>query len=460
MVIRGLGQMRRNKAFQNKYASSEVVGGIILILIAVLSFTVIRAYLFPDFEPIDINVELEGYVTDSGSAVVEHVGGEEISDYKVIVSNTDGTLIGSKQYRNLDPEWRIGQCIYPLEDIGYPPLILDTDKVEVSIYIYNKEGDEQEVFRGILSGSLEYISDNPVLISSLKTNTPDEDLICYSYPIIPNINATSFIYSWKRNGDPIAGVILPFNTENNDTCKDYSGNGIDGTLVGPIWVQDGIVGGAYYFQGSSEYLTMSLPSVFDDIPNNDFTVSLWLKCSDIDASNSIILMAAKDNSNFMELFIYDNQIHFGIVYDGIKDAVRTENLSSDTWYHIAAVWEADEDKLYIYCNGELSIEAGYRNFAMGTGVGLLEIGHGSASSQFFEGYADEFEVYNRAISQEQNFQNYLSTKDGFYDRRVIVSKDTSIGDTWQCIVTPNDAVQDGTPVYSNILSIINYPGGG
>ena len=451
--------MIRNKSFQNKNASSEIVGGLILIVIAVLVFSVIRVYLFPDLEPVDINVKLEGYVTDRGTAVVEHVGGEEISDYKVVVSNTNGALIGTKEYRDLIPEWSIGNCIYPLDDIGYPPLILKTDKVEVKIYIYNSKGEEQEVFNGILSGNLEEISDSPVLISSLKTNTPDEDLICYSYPIIPDINATSYIYSWRLNGNPIADVIMPFNTANNVTCKDYSGNGVNATLVGPNWTKDGVVGGGYYFDGSSEYITMSLPSIFYDIPNNDFTISIWLKCGDIEAENSIILMAAEDNSNFIEFFIKDNQIHFGIVYDGTKDAVRTENLSSNEWYHIAAVWKSDEQKIFIYCNGELSIEPGYRNFAMGTGVGLLEIGHGSASSPFYNGYADEFEIYNRVISQEQNFQNYLSTKDGFYDRRVIVSKDTSLGNSWQCIVTPNDGVQDGTPVHSNTLYIVNYPGG-
>lgn len=451
--------MNRNNSFQDNYASSEIVGGLILIVIAVLVFAVIRVYLFPDLEPVDINVELEGYVNDSGIAVVEHVGGEGISNYKVVVANKYGTLIGTKEYRNLNPEWRIGDCIYPLEDIGYPPLILKTDQVEVAIYLYNNEGEEQEVFRGILSGSLKYIPHTPVLISSLKTDTPDEDLICYSYPIIPDINATSYIYNWKLNGNPIADLIMPFNTENNNTCKDYTGNIPDATLVGAIWVPDGVIGGASYFQGSSEYLTMSLPSIFYYIPNNDFTISLWLKCADISSENSIILMAAADNQNFVELFIKDTQIHFGIVYDGTKDAVRTENLSSDTWYHIAAVWKADEQKIYIYCNGLISTEAGYRNFAMGTGVGLLELGHGSASSPFYCGYVDEFEIYSRALSQEQNFQNYLSTKDGFYDRRVIVSKDTSLGNSWQCIVTPNDGVQDGAPVYSNILNIVNYPGG-
>ena len=451
--------MKRNISFQDNYASSEVVGGLLLIVIAVLVFAVIRVYLFPDLEPVDINVDLEGYINDNGIVVVEHIGGESISDYKLVVRNTDGTLIGTKLYRNLNPEWTIGGCIYPLEEIDHPPLILLRDKVEITIYLYNNEGEEQEIFKGVLSGNLKYIPHTPVLISSLKTDTPDEDLICYSYPIIPDVNATSYIYNWKLNGNPIADLIMPFNTENNNTCKDYTGNILDATLVGVIWVPDGVIGGATYYQGSSEYLTMSLPSIFCDIPNNDFTISLWLKCDDIYSENSIILMAAENNQNFIELFIKDNQLHFGVVYDGTKDAVRTENLSSDTWYHIAAVWKADEQKILIYCNGEISTETGYRNFAMGTGVGLLEIGHGSASSPFYRGYADEFEIYSRALSQEQNYQNYLSTKDGFYDRRVIVSKDTSLGNTWQCIVTPNDGTKDGTPVISNVLSIVNYLGG-
>ncbi len=452
--------MRRNNSFQDKNASSEVVGGLILIVIAVLVFSVIRVYMFPDLEPIDINVKLEGYVTDGGIAVVEHAGGERISDYKVVVCNTYGTLIDTREYRNLNPEWKIGECKYPLDDIGYPPLVKKTDMVEVSIFIYNNEGGEQEVFRGILSGSFDgYDSNSPVLISSLKTNTPDEDLICYSYPIIPDINATTYIYSWKLNGNPIADLIMPFNTENNDTCKDYSGNGLDGTLVGPTWTHNGMIGGAYYFDGSSEYLTMDLPPVFYDIANNDFTISLWMKCDDITADNAVMLMGSKDNNNFVKFFLQGSEVHVGVCVDGIKDAVRTENLSSNTWYHIAGVWNADENLILVYCNGELFTKAGERNFALGSGVDLLEIGHGTASSKFWDGFLDEFEIYDRVLSQEQIYQMYLSTKDGFYDRRVIVSQETSIGNTWQCIVTPNDSTQDGTPVHSNILSIINYPGG-
>jgi hypothetical protein len=72
---------------------------------------------------------------------------------------------------------------------------------------------------------------------------------------------------------------------------------------------------------------------------------------------------------------------------------------------------------------------------------------------------DELEIYNKALTYNQIYQLYLTTKDGNYDKRVMVSEETNIGEYWQCVVTPNDSVQDDTPVYSNIIQIKNYGGG-
>ena len=96
---------------------------------------------------------------------------------------------------------------------------------------------------------------------------------------------------------------------------------------------------------------------------------------------------------------------------------------------------------------------------MGVGEGLLELGHASASSRFWYGYIDEFEVYDRVLSADQIYQTYISTKDGDSDKRVVVSGETIFGDVWQCIVTPNDGTQDGTSIESNILNIVIYGGG-
>ncbi len=449
--------MRKKKSFRGYYAVSQVIGFTILVGIAAFSVFFIRPFLSPDLDTIDKSLDLIGYVTHQGRAVLKHIGGVSISNYEVLVYNINGTPISSKYYRDI---WKIGECRYFLEDINYPPLLSESEKVEIYILINREDGSQYQIFNGVLSGPPgPESSTNPVLISSLRTDSPDEDLICYSYPLKPNINATTYIYNWKLNGIPLLDINMPFDTENNISCRDYSGNDNNGTLVDVIWNPNGIVGGCLYFDGSSEYITMNLPDIFNDLKNNSFTISLWLLSKDITADNAIILMAEYDNYNFIKMFLQGNEVHAGVCIEGIKEAVRTENLSSDTWYHILFVWDASEDSLYIYCNGQQFTEVGYRQFAMGGISGLLEIGHGTASSKFWKGYMDEFEIYKCALTSDQAYQIYLQTKDGDYDKRIMVSEETSVGDLWQCIVTPNDGIQDDIPVFSNILKIKNYPGG-
>ena len=75
------------------------------------------------------------------------------------------------------------------------------------------------------------------------------------------------------------------------------------------------------------------------------------------------------------------------------------------------------------------------------------------------GYVDELKIYNRALSAEQIYQNYLCTKDGDTSISVIVSEETNVDESWKCLVTPNDENQDDEFIESNILEIIPYGGG-
>jgi len=449
--------MKINITFKGDYAASEIVGGLILVLMAVAAFSIISLYIYAPLGPeYETSVRIDGSVNNAGEVLLEHVGGESIETYKIIIYDSNGTLLGSK----IENNWKFGEYRYPLENITDIRLENDTVTLSIMVCSIHKDGTDEQIFTWGASGKAEELrTDCPVLISSLKANTPDEDLICYSYPVQPEINATTYIYNWRLNGVTLLDLNMPFNTENNATCKDYSGYGNDGTLNGVTWYPIGILGGCYHFGGSSEYITMSLPNVFYDIPNNDFTISLWLKSSDITADNAVVLMASEDNSNFIKIFLQGNEIHAGVCYDGTKDAVRTEALQNETWYHIGIVWNADEKLITIYCNGEPYTLEGERTFALGSGVDLLEIGHGTASSKFWDGYMDELEVYNRALTEEQIYQIYFSTKDGDYSRRLIVAEQTNVGEYWQAIVTPNDGVVDDASVASNILKIVNYAGG-
>ena len=446
----------------SNHAVSEVMSGIFLIAIAVLAFAVIRVYLFPDLPAINQNIKLVGYVDENGDAVLEHAGGRSLFDYRITVRDVNGTLLGSNIYRNKTSAWNIGECKYPLDEIGYHPLNNGSNQVQISVFSYNNDGTEQMVFDGILTGEFnQYLPNSPMLISSLRTDSSDEDLICYSDTINPDINQTTYIYNWLVNSNPIAEIIMPFDTNSSNMTKDYSGNGLDGFVRDCLWTDEGVVGGCYYFGGSKEYIAIevNLPPSFNDIAHNDFTISIWVKSNFMDENNKIIFEIRKDTKNYVRLFQEDNRFCFGVSTDDMKKSVITANVQSNVWYHVSTVWNADEQYLAIYLNGVRYTERGDDHFSCGSHTGL-SLGHGnSGSGGYWYGLLDELELYNYIMSDDQINQIYISQKDGNTDERVFVSQETSLGQTWQVIVTPNDSIADGTPVASNILKIINYPGG-
>ena len=446
--------MRKSKLLANPNAVSEVLAGILLVLIAIITFSAIYNYVFPvpipDPEP---NVHIMGYVTDSGDAIIEHMGGEILSSYEIYV---DGEL----NYKNGDNDpWEIGEKYAP--DIGQS-LLDEDDKVRITVYSINQRSKKQIVFDGVLSGKDRITqpfvpSDSFMLISSLKTDTTDEDLICYNNGSFPTENITSYIFKWIIDGNSFADVLMPFDSQNSTVVKDYSDNSFDGQIAGPTWNSNGIVGGSYFFDGGSDYIELSQPEFLNDLSTNDFTISLWIKSNDILDDHRIIIEGAGDDDFFL-LMQYGTEIHFGVFEGGIKKAVRTEELSSNIWYHIAAVWDSSDDHLVIYLNGVPSTEVGYRNYAMGIQNGL-DLGHGTASSRYWWGYMDELLIINKALSENQIYQLYLESKDGIYNESVIVSEETTLSDSWQCVVIPNDSIQDLPEIESNILTIKGYGGG-
>ena len=99
--------MRKNISFRSNSAVTEVVGATILIGIAVTSVFFISPFLSPDLDTVDESLDLVGYVTPEGRAVLEHIGGASISNYEVLIYNINGSKISSTDYRGI---WKIGEC--------------------------------------------------------------------------------------------------------------------------------------------------------------------------------------------------------------------------------------------------------------------------------------------------------------------------------------------------------------
>jgi len=622
--------MRKNVPFISEFAVSEVVGAMLLVLIALIAFAAIYLYVFPLPLPApEPTVKLKGYVTDDGTAVLEHMGGESLSAYRIDVRQMDGTLIDTTTYQNENDLWEIGKCNYPPTNT---PLLTENDKVNIDVYEIYDDGSLHQVFTGILTGKRGATQPTipsvpPMLISSLRTNTIDEDLICYNYTINSSIDASTYIYNWSVNWNPIMNLLMPFDTNNSIVAKDYSGNGNHGNVTGPTWNSDGIVGGAYLFDGIDDYI--SLPYCFDeDNFIDEITVEAWIK-----TNKDSIAIASFDKNIFWDLGITNGVARWSTnANDGSTDTMGITSLIDGNWHYVAATYDSNLGECSIYVDGELdkkenghnpleelgtgsvsdgfighsiggvipgswneltydNFEAGWKNYTdggrdcilytyPGWGTNYAHQGNraadiqdnSSTDSSFyyanevdvdspgytsikvdfwwmwrdngwsngedwfveyydgsswntvldrdypsgyskgtwyhetvyineasytfpanmkirfrcdasddnddvyidqiyvnatagnteisnFSGFIDEFRIYNRALSAEQIYQNYLCTKDGHSDKSVIASGETYLGDIWKCVVTPNDGIQDDISKESNIVQIVTYPGG-
>lgn len=447
-------------AKRKNYAVSEIIGGFLLLGIAIVCFSAIYLYVFP--LPIGappVNVKLIGYVNEEGVAIIEHVGGNTLKNYRLDVFDKTGSKISSQVFPEEEDYLSIGESIEVLPEV----LKIDYyNYFKIFIYTKDRDGDDERVFEGVLRGRLElideFLSDEVALISSLRTDTIDEDLICFNLNQSVSENASTIIYRWLMNGNPMNAVIMPFDTNNSSICKDYSGNGYFGTILGPEWAINGIRGGGYYFDGGSDKITLDLPGLFDSISDNDFTISIWFNSEDITEDHRTLVQIRKDTKNFVSIFQYGTEMHFGVSQSGIKDATRTESLTNKTWYHLATSWNAIDHSLKIYINGVLFNETGYRNYPYGAHEGI-EIGTGTASSRFWWGYIDELLIFDKVISQEQIFQLYMDQKDANFNSSSIVSEETNMGEIWQCEMISNNSVVDGNPIISNSLQIVSYFGG-
>jgi len=611
----------------SSYAVSEVIASLLLVLIAVAAFSIIYLNFNVPEPNYETPVKIWGEVDNEGSIVLHHEGGMTLNDYTIIARfESNGTLIGSKEIK--DNTWSIGMDRYPLEDIGQSKIKLlnETHRVRIDIYLLYEDGTTDSVFSGVLQGKISEGDVLPpsegdsMLISSLQTDTTDEDLICFNYSVEPTIDALTFIYNWLVDGNSITDILLPFDTNSTINITDYSGDFNNGTNNGATWIDTGLVGGGYQFDGSEDYIT--LPYCYDASYVDEITIETWIKTS----SDSGVI-ASFERETLFELLVDQGVLRWFTYADGdTSNIIGTIRVDDNTWHHIAATYSFSTGESSIYVDGVLDkieevhnpldwlgtgstpngligitnsgpipgsweiltyddFEDGFGNYTDGgrdcilytgedyahqgdnaaniqdnnwqyssfyypSGLDVHSSGYTSikvdfwfyaremenwedfwvryydgsdwykvadydcgdefengqfyhenvwinessytfptnmrirfqcdASSDYddiyidqvyvnvsggqkevddFSGEMDEFKIYNIALSGEQIYQNYLCEKDGLSNKRVILSDETSVGDIWSCIVTPNDSTQDDEATESNNLQIIGYGGG-
>ena len=467
--------MKKSNLLANTYAVSEVIGATLLVLIAVVAAVSIYNQMLPVPIPSpESNVQLMGYVTENGDVVIEHMGGEILDPYEVYID-------GESVYTSPDGEYLdIGDTI---PSSIAPTLFDENDQVRITVYAINNDGSSSIVFDGVLSGPEEQ-EEPPEIppsifsmpISTLRTNSVDEDIICYSSFITPNINPVlSYIYSWEadRGGGftPITSLLMPFDYNSEEETQDYSGNNPNGTIYGATWESNGVVGGAYSFDGE-DYI--SLPYCFDEDFLDRLTVEAWVKTSE--TSGTIV---SYERDNYWELAISGGCVKWTTnASDGTVDVNGVTDISDNLWHHISTTYDSVTGDCNIYVDGILDTteNAHTPGEVLGSGdtpIGFIGKGTGSADretifSTGFEtqteknfwsqhNYTEEAEVTWNMLAYEDFNSGYGIYTDGGSDcsresdykhegsHSVRLRDDTSSS---QCTLT--NGIDVSTPEYTSI----------
>ena len=404
----------------------------------------------PPLPPASPHIEISAYIRGD-YLFIEHMGGEALKYSRTRVIVKIGNEYRPKPpliERNSNGLWECGEYLcYPY-----------SGNLTVSVMVVDEDSNTILLHGQLRRGETEWIGAvPPLLVSTLRTNSDDEDLTCYALSQ-QNFNAITYIYNWKKDGTSIYEVLLPFDTQSNSVSKDYSGNGYNATVDGAVWIASGKIGGAYSFDGNSGGLVCSLPSLFRDW-SKSFTITFWMYSKDIesDSTRRCVCEVYVDQNNSLQVFQYNSSLQVALKLDGIERSRASSVLNNNTWYFVAVVWNGSD--LTIFINGtECPPISGDTKYQSGN-TPSLTIGYRSDRSNIFYGYIDEFYIYRYARTSNQIYQDYMDMRNGSSAHRTLVADETSIGDTWSCTITPNDSTGDAEPIDSNMIVITAYEGG-
>ena len=180
---------------------------------------------------------------------------------------------------------------------------------------------------------------------------------------------------------------------------DATGNGHDGKLVGPPRSVDGKFGKALEFNGKSDYIVV--PNHPDLVLQSGVTYAAWFKPSEtINPGNNVYRLLSKNNDYFL-MFNFGQVGHMAFLVrePGGDHTIysTTQEWVEGTWYHVAAIFDGKEVKLFI--NGEMESHLAFNGKGGDAGLDLW-IG-GDDLPAFFPGIIDDVRVYKRGITDAE-----------------------------------------------------------
>lgn len=199
----------------------------------------------------------------------------------------------------------------------------------------------------------------------------------------------SALYEEQRNSGRVA--YWTFDETAGATAEDSALDN-DGTVVGAGWT-DGKVAGALSFDGSSDVVQVP-DALTTDYFSGRFTVMSWVY--DASNGNTSQRIISKETTGANDQFWM--AFSFGTLFIGVDGNFYAPSfaLATDTWYHIAATYDDDEDSLLVYIDGILVLDQ-TTTASLTDNAEPLYIGSNWEGSKYWEGLIDDVQIFDRVL---------------------------------------------------------------
>jgi len=183
------------------------------------------------------------------------------------------------------------------------------------------------------------------------------------------------------------------------------------------------------FNGLTDYVTCGSNISLDNAFDRGGTALAWINPrSDGENDHGVIMEKGQWRFNVDDEQAGAVKLRLWYDFDGVSNGewvTRTATISLNAWHHVAVTYDnSDVGKfpamyingiLYTLANGiraitETSAPVGDRDSDAGD---VLYIGSEAVGNQVFDGYIGECMLYNRILSPQEIFQNYLATRGRF-----------------------------------------------
>jgi hypothetical protein len=156
---------------------------------------------------------------------------------------------------------------------------------------------------------------------------------------------------------------------------------------------------------------VALPSLFADLTNQDFSVSLWLR-PDGTAASQRVFFAQNSAGEFATILLNASATPYLYVQRPAAGMVSVRpsaaSLPVGQWSHLTATWSAAAATAKIFINGVEAATDAAGNSTVGTS-GVLTIGSRSDGQQVLHGAIDGMRIWSVALSADQVRAEAFST---------------------------------------------------